>query len=128
MLSEQYAKVLKRGRHLKSLDAGERHRLRLAVKKLRYVGEFLLPLYGQRKSTRRFSHRLAELQEELGCYNDMAVTASLLAGLGAESARNGAAAAIAGWQAHAMVNVEPRLRDTWSEFAGIKLPWREAEA
>ena len=128
MLSEQYAKVLKRGRHLKSLDAGERHRLRLAVKKLRYVGEFLLPLYGQRKTTRRFSHRLAELQEELGCYNDMAVTASLLAGLGAESARNGAAAAIAGWQAHAMVNVEPRLRDTWSEFAGIKLPWREAEA
>ena len=129
MLSEQYAKVLKRGRHLKSLDAEERHRLRLAVKKLRYVGEFLLPLYGQRKSTRRFSHRLAELQEELGCYNDMAVTASLLSGLGAPSASHGAAAAaIAGWQAHAMVGVEPRLRDTWSEFAKIKVPWRDTPA
>jgi triphosphatase len=129
MLAEQYAKVLKRGRHLKSLDAGERHRLRLAVKKLRYVSEFLLPLYGQRKGTRRFSHKLAELQEELGLYNDMAVTASLLAGLGTESARSGAAAAaIAGWQAHAMVGVEPRLRDTWSDFAKVKVPWRDAEA
>jgi triphosphatase len=128
-LSEQYAKVLKRGRHLKSLDADERHRLRLAVKKLRYVGEFLLPLYGQRKATRRFSHKLAELQEELGLYNDMAVTAALLAGLGAEAMRGGAAAAaIAGWQAHAMVGVEPRLRDTWSDFAKVKVPWRDAEA
>jgi triphosphatase len=129
MLSEQYAKVLKRGRHLKSLDAHERHRLRLAVKKLRYVSEFLLPLYGQRKSTKRFSRKLAEFQDELGHYNDMAVTASLLAGLGADTAARGtAAAAIAGWQAHAMVGVEPRLRDTWSDFAKTKVPWRDAEA
>jgi inorganic triphosphatase YgiF len=128
MLSNQYAKVLKRGRRLKSLDAEERHRLRLAVKKLRYVAEFLLPLYGQRKSTRRFSRKLAGLQEELGHYNDIAVTASLLAGLGAGSADGGtAAAAIAGWQAHAMMGVEPRLRDTWSEFAKAKVPWRDAE-
>jgi inorganic triphosphatase YgiF len=129
MLSNQYAKVLKRGRRLKSLDAEERHHLRLAVKKLRYVAEFLLPLYGQRKSTRRFSRKLAGLQEELGHYNDIAVTASLLAGLGAGSADSGtAAAAIAGWQAHAMMGVEPRLRDTWSEFAKAKVPWRDAEA
>jgi len=124
VLSEQYAKVLKRGRHLKTLEAEERHRLRLAVKKLRYVSEFLLPLYGQRKPTRRFARKLAELQEELGGYNDMAVTASLLATIGASSADSGtAAAAIAGWQAHAMVGVEPRLRDSWSEFVKAKLPW-----
>ncbi len=129
MLSDQYAKVLKRGRRLKSLDAEERHRLRLAVKKLRYVAEFLLPLYGQRKSTRRFSRKLAALQEELGRYNDIAVTASLLAGLGAGSAHGGtAAAAIAGWQAHAIMGVEPRLRDTWSEFVKTKAPWREVAA
>jgi inorganic triphosphatase YgiF len=127
VLSEQYAKVLKRGRHLKTLDAEERHRLRLAAKKLRYVGDFLLPLYGWGKITRRYARRLADLQEDLGCYNDMAVTASLLAGLGVESGKSGAAAAaIAGWQAHAMVGVEPRLRDSWSEFVKAKLPWRDA--
>jgi triphosphatase len=124
VLSEQYARTLKRGRRLKTLTIEERHRLRLAVKKLRYVGEFLLPLYGGKKSARRFSRRLAGLQEELGRYNDMAVTASLLAELGAEP--GAAAAAIAGWQAHALVGFEPRLRDVWSEFVKAKIPWRDA--
>src|SRR5271166_473245 len=45
-LSAQYAKVLKRGRHLKSMNPEQRHRLRLAVKKLRYGTDFLLPLCG----------------------------------------------------------------------------------
>ena len=49
MLSEQHAKVFKRGRRFKSLPPEERHRVRLAIKKLRYVADFLLPLYGQRQ-------------------------------------------------------------------------------
>ena len=51
--------MLKRGRHFKSLTPEKRHRLRIAVKKLRYHADFLLPLYGQRKSVKRFSDRLA---------------------------------------------------------------------
>ncbi|MGY8664806.1 CHAD domain-containing protein [Bradyrhizobium sp. UFLA05-109] len=130
ILSTQYAKVLKRGRRFKSLTAEELHCLRLAVKKLRYVADFLLPLYGQRKSARRFSDRLAALQHELGLFNDMATTASLLADIGMESASgNTAAAAIAGWQAHAMVGTEPRLKKVWSDFVKAKVPWSiEAEA
>jgi CHAD domain-containing protein len=126
ILSAQHAKVLKRGRRFKSLPAEELHRLRLAAKKLRYVTDFLLPLYGQRKSTKRFSSRLADLQHELGIYNDMANTASLLADVGAESGSSTAAAAIAGWQAHAMVGAEPRLKQAWSDFVAAKLPWSAA--
>ncbi|MGE5156825.1 MAG: CHAD domain-containing protein, partial [Gemmatimonas sp.] len=130
MLSEQHAKVLKRGRRFKSLDAEERHRLRLAVKKLRYLADFLLPLYGRKKSVKRFTEKLVALQEELGSFNDMAMTASLLAGLGSETWDGGtAAAAITGWQAHAMAGSEPRLRKTWSDFVETKPPWlRETEA
>ena len=130
ILSAQHAKVLKRGRRFKSLTAEELHRLRLSVKRLRYVADFLLPLYGQRKSSRRFSKRLADLQHELGTFNDMATTASLLADIGKESSGTStAAAAIAGWQAHAMVGVEPRLRKAWSDFVKTKVPWSiEAEA
>jgi CHAD domain-containing protein len=73
-----------RGRRFKSLKAEQLHRLRLAAKRLRYVADFLLPLYEDRKSVRRFSRKLADLQEELGSNNDMAVTASLFEGLGAE--------------------------------------------
>jgi CHAD domain-containing protein len=121
--------VLKRGRRFKLLAAQERHRLRLSVKKLRYAADFLLPLCGQRKSARRFYDRLADLQEELGSYNDMATTASLLNGLSAESPDSGpAAAAVAGWQAHASSSVEARLRNAWRDFLKTKAPWlREAE-
>ena len=130
ILSAQQAKVLKRGRRFKSLTAEQLHRLRLSVKKLRYVADFLLPLYGQRKCARRFSDRLADLQRELGTYNDMATTAAVLADIGTESSGSSAAiAAIAGWQAHAMVGVGPRLRKTWSGFVKTKAPWSiEAEA
>jgi CHAD domain-containing protein len=81
-------------------------------------------MYGQRKSTRRYFKRLADLQEELGSYNDLATTTSLLAGLDAKaSGATQAAAAIAGWQAHAMVGAEARLRSAWADFAKMKLPW-----
>ena len=124
ILSAQHAKVLKRGRRFKSLPTEQRHRVRLAAKKLRYVADFLLPLCGHAKSAKRFSHRLAELQQELGIYNDMATTTSLLADVNAGSTGSSmAAAAIAGWQAHAMVGVEARLVKAWSEFAGAKVPW-----
>lgn len=123
VLSVQHAKVLKRGRRFKSLAAEQLHRLRLAAKRLRYLGEFLLPLYEDRKSVRRFSRRLAALQEELGAFNDMAVTASLLDGIGAEPDGVIAAAAIAGWQAHASAGGQPSLLGTWRDFNAAHVPW-----
>ncbi|WP_183234698.1 CYTH and CHAD domain-containing protein [Bradyrhizobium sp. CIR18] len=123
ILSEQYAKVLKRGRRFKSLTMEELHRVRLATKRLRYLGEFLLPLFADRKSARKFARRLAGLQEELGAFNDMAVTASLLDGLGAEPDSAIAAAAIAGWQARASIGVKPALQGTWRDFTAARVPW-----
>lgn len=129
ILSEQHTKVLKRGRRFKSLSAEQVHRVRLAAKRLRYLSEFLLPLFADRKSARRYSRRLAGLQEELGAFNDMAVTASLLDGLDGEAPDSAiAAAAIAGWQARASVGVQPALQSTWRDFAAARVPWsRQAE-
>lgn len=123
VLSEQYAKVLKRGRRFKSLTIEDLHRLRLATKRLRYLGEFLLPLYEDRKSAKRFSRRLADLQEELGAFNDLAVTASLIGELDTEPGSAIAAAAIVGWQARASVGVPPSLYGTWREFTRARVPW-----
>lgn len=123
ILSEQHAKVLKRGRRFKSLSAEDLHRLRLATKRLRYLSEFLLPLFADRKSTRKFSRRLADLQEQLGAFNDMAVTASLLDGLGADPDSAIAAAAITGWQARASAGVQPALQSTWRDFTAARVPW-----
>lgn len=129
ILSEQYAKVLKRGRRFRSLTVEELHRVRLATKRLRYLGEFLLPLFPDRKSARKFSRKLAGLQEELGAFNDMAITASLLDGLAAEAPDSAtAAAAITGWQARASVEVQPSLRSAWRDFTAARVPWsRQAQ-
>ncbi|MBW7971108.1 CYTH and CHAD domain-containing protein [Bradyrhizobium sp. BR 10289] len=123
ILSAQHAKVLKRGRRFKSLGIDELHRVRLATKRLRYLSEFLLPLFADRKCARKFSRRVAALQEELGAFNDMAVTASLLDGLGTEPESAIAAAAIAGWQARASVGVQPALQSTWRDFTAARVPW-----
>ena len=124
VLSEQHAKVLKRGRRFKSLTADELHRVRLATKRLRYLSEFLLPLYEDRKSARKFARRLAGLQEDLGVFNDMAVTASLLDGLGAEDRDSTiAAAAIAGWQARSSIGVQQALQGSWPDFTAARVPW-----
>ncbi|WP_063995853.1 CYTH and CHAD domain-containing protein [Bradyrhizobium sp.] len=123
ILSAQYAKLLKRGRRFKSLSAEGLHRVRLATKRLRYLSEFLLPLFADRKSARKFARRLAGLQEQLGAFNDMAVTASLLDRLDAEPDGAIAAAAIAGWQARASVGVQPALQSTWRDFTAARVPW-----
>ncbi len=124
ILSVHHSRVLKRGRHFTTLTAAERHRLRLSVKKLRYVADFLLPLCTDHKSAKQFTSRLSQFQDELGAFNDMATTGELLASLVEASAESGpAAAAIAGWQAHAMVGAEARLRDAWRDFAKTRPPW-----
>lgn len=128
ILSEQHAKVLKRGRRFKSLTIEQLHRVRLATKRLRYLSEFLLPLYEDRRTARKFARRLAGLQEELGAFNDMAVTASLLDRLGAEPDSAIAAAAIAGWQARASVDVQPALQGTWRDFTAARVPWARRAA
>ena len=127
VLSDQHARVLKRGRHFNSLAAEDLHRVRLAAKRLRYLADFLLPLYGNRKSVRRFSRKLADLQEELGSYNDAVITGALLEG--ANSPESGTAtAAIAGWQAHASVGIKSHLRNAWRDFTKTKAPWsRDAQ-
>ena len=127
VLQARHAKVQKRGRHFKSLTSEQRHRLRLALKKLRYSVDFLLPLYGERKTVKKYARRLARLQQRLGSYNDMATTAALLASLGTDSTDGAiAAAAITGWQAHAMDGVEGPLRKAWRGFVDTTPPWAAA--
>jgi inorganic triphosphatase YgiF len=126
-LAELHAKVLKRGRHFNAMPPEERHKLRIAVKKLRYATDFLMPLYGSRKSARRFASELADLQEELGRYNDMATTRTIVAGFAVEPAgRSPAAGAVIGWQAQGLAGAEPRLRSAWRAFREARAPWPDA--
>jgi CHAD domain-containing protein len=70
MLHEHLVRVRKRGRHMKSLDEHDRHRLRIALKKLRYAAEFFAPLYGKSK-VKSYGRCLKLLLEDLGALNDV---------------------------------------------------------
>jgi triphosphatase len=127
-LSALHAKVEKRGRHFGSMRPEARHRLRIAGKKLRYATEFLAPIFGDEKRLRRYSGALAELQDQLGRFNDMATTARIVAGFGdLPAARSQAAGAVIGWQAQGLTTAEPKLREAWRAFRRATPPWEGAD-
>lgn len=126
ILSRSHRKVLRRGRHFGRLDPEARHELRLALKKLRYMVEFFLPLHAGRPAARRYLARMQALQEALGLANDAATTQELLATLRAESEAPGlqfAAGAVLGWQRRAAVDGSRRLRKSWRKFEAATPFW-----
>jgi triphosphatase len=72
-LDKQWPRIRRSGDSLAHLDAEARHRLRIAVKKLRYAVEFLAPLYARKPASAqrdRFVAALKALQDRLGDLND----------------------------------------------------------
>jgi inorganic triphosphatase YgiF len=75
-LARRTRKIVKRVRKLERLDASRQHKLRIAVKKVRYAREFfasLNPDRRRRKARRKIDHALKGLQSALGDLNDMRV-------------------------------------------------------
>lgn len=79
LLQQHYRALRRRGRD--TADAAQRHRVRIAAKRLRYAMEFFADLYPAHPG-QRFIKKLARLQEVLGLLNDAAVADGLLARLG----------------------------------------------
>src|SRR5882724_3444041 len=71
----------KRGRRAKAEYDARTHKLRIALKKLRYAAEFFAPLYGRRRAT-RYIRTLKSLLDELGAANDSHGVGDVLALLG----------------------------------------------
>jgi CHAD domain-containing protein len=71
-------KARKAGQRIKHLTGQQRHRLRIALKRLRYDSEALSSLYAHRR-VKRFDRALRDLQAVLGDLNDLVVARRLLA-------------------------------------------------
>ena len=80
LIDRQYRKARKRSKRIRQAGALQRHRLRIALKKLRYTTDFLKPLFnpGQVES---FNARVKRLQNDLGDANDVRVAGDLFARL-----------------------------------------------
>lgn len=125
ILAARHARVLKRGRHLERRTAAELHRLRIAVKQLRYAAEFFSSLFPAR-SMAALRDRLVSLQDILGRINDAAAVQPLLGTAVADDREFIAAAGIVtGWCAARGAAERTALRDAWRRFRTVRRPWQE---
>jgi inorganic triphosphatase YgiF len=81
-------KARRKAKRAGEIDAHTRHKLRIAIKKLRYALYFFETLYshdGSAKALSRYKRHLRDLQDNLGALNDIAVHQKLAARLAAGS-------------------------------------------
>jgi triphosphatase len=131
MLQYRLDDAKRRARRLESLSDEERHRLRIALKKLRYTVEFFAPLYIG-KSPRKFLKRLSKMQDILGTLNDVVTARETLEQLVAEGdggplasrADLSFAAGIAyGWQLERAASTWKDSVGRWKEFMKARPFW-----
>ena len=113
----------KRGEALASASPEERHRARIAAKKLRYCAEFFVTLYPQKK-LRRYIDALADLQDALGLINDAAVGAAMVTELGSGGRVDPRVIGIVqGWIAAGKARAIERQSRAWDGFVECRRFW-----
>lgn len=127
-LSKHLRKAEKRARKLETLDVSERHRLRIALKKLRYSAEFFAPLFNADDVT-RFLTRLTKLQDVFGALNDVASAHDVLDTLVArakpdlQSSLRDGAGFVMGWHQNRAQRAWTHAKLRWKRFHGVTPFW-----
>jgi len=128
LLAKRHRKVRKRGAGFADLEPAERHKLRIACKKLRYAAEFFRSLYPDKAAT-RYIRQLSALQDDLGHLNDVATAESLIGRLGIDAGDAGdgtwrvGGGMVIGWHARGVERIEPQLIGDWENFRKAKPFW-----
>jgi inorganic triphosphatase YgiF len=119
ILEERHRKLRRRAKHVHRVDATERHKARVAAKKLRYAVEFFAPLFPGKRAD-AYVTAISKLQSALGRLNDLEVATKLTDELAPrESVSTGAAHAggvVRGWLAASAAVELKRLRDAQRAF------------
>ena len=126
MLQRRWRRAKKRGKGFAAQSPAERHRLRIALKKLRYTAEALSSFYPAEKGA-PFAARLKRLQDGLGHANDVRVGYELLATIAAGDDSGPLAEAgehMLAWHERRLVDTESKLRRHLSELFEIEPFWR----
>jgi CHAD domain-containing protein len=115
---------------MKSLDSYDRHRLRIALKKLRYAAEFFEPLY-KKKHVGVYLKRLRALLDDLGALNDMVTVRGQLKQLALEDGSKRldpdlcfAAGVIDGWHSARAHRLDQQAVKRWKKFKRTRPFWR----
>ena len=122
LLARQHEKVQHAAVALTRLGAPERHRLRIEVKRLRYLLDLAAPLWPQ-DASRAYRKTLAALQARLGALNDRSEAGRQLA------AQRAAPVLRARWSDHEREQLAAELPRVAKQVAALDLaavPWRAA--
>ncbi len=123
LLRRLHKKARRRARHFAQLAPPDRHKLRIALKKLRYTIEFLETIYG-RRALRRYMRRLKPLQEGLGRENDVRAAHALAAALAGDGGRvERAGGVVLGWYGRALSEAEAETREHVRRFRRVPSFW-----
>jgi inorganic triphosphatase YgiF len=108
-------------------SAQQRHKLRIALKQLRYASEVLAGLYDG-DGVRRFTTRLKQLQDDLGEANDVRVGRDIVAELAtpksAAEAIADAGKSVLDWHEQRLARREPKLRQHLDRLLAAEPFWR----
>jgi triphosphatase len=110
-------RMRRRARHLARLDAERLHRLRLAVKRLRYATHFFAPLFHKRR-VEPLRQALGEIQDALGGANDCTVALKLLQRL-----RGKGKAMLAERMEKKLAGHRLELRSAWKDVQAAERFW-----
>ena len=129
LIERRWRQAMKRCKHFAGLSQDERHRVRIALKNLRYMIEFLGSLFDA-GSVKALMKRLKGLQEDLGHLNDVRTAQGLIRELvrSAEHDINEvghAAGVVIGWHLRELTNVETKLNEDVRRFRKTKPFWRQ---
>jgi CHAD domain-containing protein len=126
ILNRQAKRAKKRGRAARSHEEGDLHRLRIALKKLRYTAEFFAPLY-KKKKVQRYLAKIKRLQESLGRLNDIAHARSAIAELAPTSPKSAnlrfAAGTVQGWYGARRPRLVKSTMRRWGKLKSLDPFW-----
>ena len=124
LLRKYHGKLLKTGKNFAKLTGRQRHKVRIALKKLRYACDIFRTLYPG-ESTNVYIGKLADLQKHLGRFNDVIVAERMIADLCAGEGKTAINAEhvrdIYKIRLHAL---EPRLVRKWKRIAQTEPFWQ----
>ena len=126
VLERYHRRALKRGRAIGSAGLPRLHRLRIAIKKLRYAASYFRPLFVRTRSDPMLQ-ALNELQDLLGAISDGACAPALIEAASAAARgplRPQARAIIEHWNAALLADRRRALKRAWKAFRRCERFWR----
>jgi triphosphatase len=127
-LDRSLKKAVRRAKHLGVLGIPERHRLRIALKNMRYAAEFFAPLFPA-KSVAAFLDSLSKLQDLFGALNDAAMAEHILSRIAEHAGPHGgpelfeAVAFVDGWHQSRIPATWDKAKKRWKRFAKTQPFW-----